>query len=110
MKNANYKNIGYSLCNELRKDDDRQEGWKQQRAERGFDNTELWNLDVTIAKFLVPRLKAAKDSYALEEEIMDKIIFAFEYASSDQIFQGKMPDEVAEGLQLFAGNYFRLWN
>ena len=110
MNDANCKDIGYSLCNEISKEDDRQEFWKQQRAERGFDNTELWNLDITFAKFLVPRLKAAKESYALEEEVMDKIIFAFEYASSDQLFHGKMPDEVTEGLQLFADNYFRLWN
>lgn len=75
-----------------------------------FDNTELWNLDITFAKFLVPRLKAAKESYALEEEVMDKIIFAFEYASSDQLFHGDMPKEVTEGLQLFTDNYFRLWN
>ena len=32
--------------------------WKQQRLERGFDDTELWNLDVTIIKFVLPRLKA----------------------------------------------------
>lgn len=107
---ANYKNIGYSLCNELPKDDDRQELWEQQRTERGFDSTELWNLDVTIAKFIVPRLQAAKESYGIDEDIINKIIFAFEYASSEKLFSGPITKEVTEGLQLFSENYFALWN
>ena len=32
----------------------------QQREERGFDDTELWNLDVTFCRFMLPRLKAFK--------------------------------------------------
>ena len=31
--------------------------WPWQRLTRGFDDRELWNLDMTIAKFVVPRLK-----------------------------------------------------
>ncbi|MCQ2125604.1 MAG: hypothetical protein MJZ25_15625 [Fibrobacter sp.] len=38
--------------------DDRFKGWRKQRLERGFDDTELWNLDNTIMNFILPRLKA----------------------------------------------------
>ena len=31
--------------------------YKMQRLERGFDDTETWNLDYTLAKFLAPRLR-----------------------------------------------------
>lgn len=31
--------------------------YKEQRKLRGFDDSELWDLDITIAKFVLPRLK-----------------------------------------------------
>ncbi len=37
-------------------DNDNEES-KQQRLERGFDDTELFNFDMTISKFILPRLK-----------------------------------------------------
>lgn len=39
-------------------DDKRQEKWQKERLEKGFDDTEIWSLDSTIIKFIVPRLKA----------------------------------------------------
>lgn len=33
-----------------------------QRRTRGFDETELWNLDSTILKFILPRLQAFRES------------------------------------------------
>ena len=38
-----------------------QKRWKLERKSRGFDNTELWNLDATIAEFTLPRLIAFKE-------------------------------------------------
>jgi hypothetical protein len=35
--------------------------WFWQRRTRGWDDTELWSLDHTIAKFMVPRLKRLKE-------------------------------------------------
>ena len=35
--------------------------YKRQRKERGFDSTELWNLDTTLLRFLLPRLKAFEE-------------------------------------------------
>lgn len=34
-----------------------------QRRTRGFDNSELWNLDLTIARFIAPRLRAFIDEF-----------------------------------------------
>ena len=33
------------------------EKYRNQRNERGFDDSETWSLDFTIASFIVPRLK-----------------------------------------------------
>lgn len=38
-----------------------------QRNTRGFDDAELWNLDETVAEFMLPRLKAFRE--------MDKAFF-----------------------------------
>ena len=54
------ENINFSLARQLKNDDERLETFKRQRIERGFDDTELWNLDTTLLKFLLPRLKEFK--------------------------------------------------
>lgn len=51
-------NVCFSLAEP---DDDRWEDWEYQRRTRGFDDTELWNLDSTIVKFILPRLKVFRD-------------------------------------------------
>lgn len=38
-----------------------QKRWELERKSRGFDSTELWNLDATIAEFILPRLIAFKE-------------------------------------------------
>lgn len=63
--------------------------YKRQRIERGFDDTELWNLDFTLAKFALPRLVEFRkfvNGYPPEFEkfedwtaIIDKMIFAFDH-------------------------------
>ena len=35
--------------------------WKQKRKQ-GFDNVEIWDLQITIAKFVLPRLKLFKET------------------------------------------------
>lgn len=95
------ENVNFSL---VEPDDYRWEEYKQQRLEIGFDNSEIWNLDTTISKFILPRLKAFKEiscgipgklvyefkkkGYSSEkanqladkewDKILDKIIWAFE--------------------------------
>lgn len=105
--------------------------YKRQRLERGFDDTELWNLDYTFAKFVLPRLKRFKEvnqgypssiTYEVWDEYLDKMIYAFENIDyDDKSYDGvewyNMPqeardavvDKVNEGLDLFRKHYFSLW-
>ena len=58
-------NIDFSIADEIGKSPDdgddarrlRLEKYEGQRHDRGFDDTELWNLDSTICKFVAPRLR-----------------------------------------------------
>ena len=89
-----------------------------QRLTRGWDDSELWNLDNTISEFVLPRLKRFKayqdchPSYMTEEEWdqnLDKMILAFENNLED--FPTKEQDKQAEeGLALFAKYYVHLWD
>ena len=54
---CNVPNICFSHATGLPKNDDRLETYKEQRLERGFDDSELWNLDITIINFILPRLE-----------------------------------------------------
>lgn len=72
------KNLNFSLL--TNPEDERWEKYKQQRIERGFDDSETWSLDTTIIKFILPRLKRFKEipcgypSYLNSEEEWDKIL------------------------------------
>ena len=51
-------NINFSVADEVyEKDLATREMYKQQRFEQGFDDTETWHMDRTIALFIIPRLK-----------------------------------------------------
>ena len=70
------------------------------RLFRGYTYSDLWNLDVTIAKFVIPRIKAyrkhmmghpADVTEAEWDEILDKIVLAFELIANQ--WDGKdVPD------------------
>lgn len=49
---------GFSYIDTLDADDPRIPLYKQQQEERGFDNSELWSLDITIANFILPDRKS----------------------------------------------------
>lgn len=52
------KNINFSVAEEVYEREPKTiETYKLQRQENGFDDTETWHLDRTIALFLIPRLK-----------------------------------------------------
>ena len=72
--------------------DPREKLWKKQVKERGFDDRELWSLDFTISKFILPRLQAFKKQKAgypghLTEKKwdnkLDKMIAAFTLLAKD---------------------------
>jgi hypothetical protein len=58
----------------------------------GFPDSDTWSLDITIAKYTLPRLKRLKelkDGYPSDmteqqwDEILDKMIFAMDYLAND---------------------------
>lgn len=106
----------------LPKNDKRLEKYKKQRKDRGWDDTELWSLDTTIAKFIVPRLKRFKETvnghpneFTFEEWKVElqKMIDAFEYVANDDEYYSydkkkiKMCDV---GMKSFHKYFSHLWN
>ena len=84
-------------------------------------NEELYNLDITIAKFVLPRLQEFKNNlfgtpYPLTKEeyndILDKMIWSFDIISrGDHIIMDDDENDkrVQEGLDLFAKYFRNLW-
>lgn len=88
-----------------------------QRIIRGWDDSETWSLDHSLAKLILPRLKRFKElqdghpsdlSEKEWDEIIDKMIFAFEWYSDDPWCK-EVPKEVNEGIELFSKWYRDLW-
>ena len=114
------KNICFSLCDDA--SPKKQEFYKQQRIERGFDDSETWNLDNTLSSFILPRLKVLRevttgfprelDSLDDWKEILDKMIRAFELELEDDFdtpMDAKNERAFNEGINLFAHFYRSLW-
>lgn len=88
-----------------------------QRRIRGWDDSETFSLDHSLAKLILPRLKAYKkfssaiiDRTGNREKDLDKMITAFEYAASDDRWENmKDCEKHQEGIDLFAKYYFGLW-
>lgn len=78
-------NVNFSLCKPT---DPCWEEYKLQRMERGFDDSECWNLDMTIIKFMLPRIKRLKEiscgfparlkSEDEWDDILNKIVLALQ--------------------------------
>lgn len=107
------KNLCFSLASSLDCDDKRQLKFYQQRTTRGFDDTELWNLDTTILKFIIPRLKEFKKKTvgyptvfkSLDEwkQCIQKMIDSMESIIEDV-------DANYDGWELFKEYFFSLWD
>lgn len=93
-----------------------------QLATRGWDDTDLWSLDLTIAQFVLPRLKAFKPftqsfpaSMTSDEwdSILDKMIDAFEIIVDGDRWPA-LNDEDAHtvqiGCELFGKWFTHLWS
>ena len=92
-----------------------------QRRIRGFDDSELWSLDHSLAKLILPRLKRfRKGSHGYpgcfnswEEwcDVLDEMIVAIEYVASENYWNMnvEMDEKVSKGLKLFAEHYESLW-
>lgn len=91
-----------------------------QRIFRGWSDRDLWSLDLTIARFTLPRLKRFRErnigtpgGFTEEEwkETLDMMIYAMESVVQDCAGMDDDIDweDVQIGLELF-GKYFReLW-
>lgn len=100
-----------------------------QRRRRGFDDSDLWSLDHTIAVFVLPRLRAFRqqthgypgyfDSIEAWHWRIDKMIYAFDQIVrqwDDDYYDSTTPDEetirdyrIDEGLRLFGEYMGHLW-
>jgi hypothetical protein len=54
IKDLNIPNVCFSLTEKY---DERQGKFRKKRLERGFDDSETWSLDYTVASFIIPRLE-----------------------------------------------------
>jgi len=78
--------------------------YRQQRVERGFDSTELWDLYCTFALFILPRLvefRKVTNSYPHDFEtlegwtkIIDKMIYAFDHIANEEKYQDEYEKEI----------------
>ena len=97
--------------------DPREPEWKRQREERGFDDRELWSLDVTLAKFLVPRLKAFREVAPHSDEMLadiDTMIRGFSMVGDvedggHEFYYMEVPPETSEALAVLSRNFHQLW-
>lgn len=111
-------NVCFSLVDE---EDSRWEEYEKQRLQRGFDDSETWNLDGTITKFIYPRLIAfIEDTKKLECHpgsipfdtwigILEDMSKGFELMSQDN---EKTEDEdkiIEKALDLFREHFHQLW-
>ena len=127
LKPEALKNINFSVSDEVyAKDKEKLDVHQKQRFERGFDDTETWHMDRTIALFIIPRLKRfmevnngipngeTQESY---DEKIRYVISAFEnYYVSDKYFNSvdieerkKLTDDVKQALVYLNKLWFELW-
>lgn len=91
---------------------------KKDLKKNGFDESECWNLDSTIAQFTLPRLKYFREntnSYPgtmeFEEWLVtiDKMIVSLEYIVDEDTHPDIPFEEVQKGLELFGKYLYHLW-
>ena len=112
---CNVPNICFSF---MKPHDDRWSKMKKQRLTRGFDDSETWSLDDTIAKFIAPRLERfieiykdfvddSQDHYVPK---MEQALEAFKmYVNDEDLFDEENFNKMMEGLKSFAEIFPTLW-
>ena len=88
--------------------------FQKQINKKGICDSEMWNLDVCIAHFVLPRLKLFKKGLNDKEwnKKLKKMIWAFEFVISDTYYISteKEKNKLQEGLFLFAEHFQNLWD
>jgi hypothetical protein len=94
-----------------------------QKITKGYSDNEICILNHHLCKFILPRLKAFRNTYTYPpcfmtceewKEKIDKMIVAFELIIDDNMpelvsEQLKRQQKITEGLQLFARYFQHLW-
>lgn len=90
-----------------------------QKVLRGFTDEDMWNLDVTFAKFALPRLKRYAEAGQTHpcdlsetewDIVLSRMIDSFEHIAGEDYMGGDVvPEYVQEGLDLFARYFMALW-
>lgn len=114
IKELDVPNICFSLTKE---DDTREELYKQQRIERGFDDSETWSLDGTFSKFMLPRLERyreiTKDMFSEQDDFNIKIEELIEslkiHICEDTIHTNETREQIKKGLRHLPEIYLGLW-
>lgn len=75
-------------------DDERQPKWEKERAEYGFDEREIWNLNYTFYCWLYERLKMF-----IERACVNLENHTFEY-KGETLTQRQCVDKMLEGLEI----------
>jgi len=94
---------------------------KKQILKQGFSDTEVWNLDTTIAKFVLPRLKRLKEIHhgyphnlteEKWEEILETMIKGFEiYTKRDELNWSQSDSKIIKkSLKYFSKYFLNLWD
>ena len=123
LSKDNLPKANYGHTTTLKAEDERVPLFLKQILERGWDDTEIWSLDITISKFILPRLKRFKeitvgcpysDSIESLEEwksILQQMIDAFEIIASEKALFCNQKEQkiINKGLKLFREWYFALW-
>jgi len=92
-----------------------------QRRTKGFDDSETWSLDQTIAEFALPRLKVFKnlnkshpEQFTHQEwkDIIDEMIYAMEYYSDldNNMIKNFDYTRIQKGCKLFGEYFGHLWS
>lgn len=78
-----------------------------------------WSFDMSLAEFILPRLRRLKKRYlewtepkdGLDRKVFNKMIYSFtKLAKGEHIWSGAKSDKkIQEGLDLFAKYYMSLW-
>lgn len=114
-KPLNYHGLAFS--DELSKKDRKK--YQKQLKQTGIDNTEVWALDTTIAKFILPRLQLLRktahgypNSLSSEEEwkaILLQMEDTFQLVIDSHLTIPNL-NKLNQGMQLFATYYRDLWD
>ena len=117
----------FSIAEEVyARDPEKLEKYKKQRDERGFDDTETWHMDRTIALFIIPRLKKfielnngipTGETVESYNEKLNFIISAFEnyyatnkyYESVDDVERKQLTDDVKQAVEYLSKLWFEMW-